>query len=63
MTGIRRLRFAALAAFTASAIVTSAITGVVTVHSWRDITIGSDTSYCGVAAGSGSVTFYCEEAT
>lgn len=48
---------AAVALAVAWAVLTASM---VTIHSWRDITFGSNTAYCGLAIQSSSIDFYCQ---
>jgi hypothetical protein len=59
VTARRKLAAAGLAVLLAS-ILTAAVM-LVHVDGWRDITIGTGTSYCGVAIRHVSAEFYCQD--
>ena len=59
MTARRKLAAAGLAVLLASILAAALL--LVHVHGWRDISVGTGTSYCGVAVRHVSAEFYCQD--
>ena len=52
---------AGLATLTLAIVIGAALaTHLVHIHGWQDVAVGTDRSYCGMAAQPHAISFYCQ---